>query len=191
VTVQWRGEEWLRTTLLPAVEAGLDMSALSYTNTIRRSLNGPRGSAPGGPPGMDQGTLMRSISISTPGPLQRQISARVPYALTLERGGVIRSKAGKFMTIPLNKAAKDMRRQNPSLRTVPNLKVIRAKSGRLLLVREAGRGQTKRTEILFLLVKVVTHEARPFMSPGLVKGQAAAQRVFTVEVNKRLMGGAA
>jgi hypothetical protein len=140
---------------------------------------------------MDQTRLFKSLSISKPGDLQRRISARVPYALTLERGGVIRSKAGKFMTIPLNAAAKKIRRDFPSLRTVPNLKVIRAKSGRLLLVRSAGRGQTKRTEILFLLVKVVTHEARPFMAPGLVKGQAAAQRVFTTEVNKRLMGGAA
>jgi hypothetical protein len=191
VTVQWRGEEWLRTTLLPAVEAGLDASALSYSNTIRRSLNGPRGSAPGGPPGMDQGTLSRSLSISTPGPLQRRIAARTPYALTLELGKTIRSRSGKFMTVPLTAEAKKIRRQNISLKSVPNLKLIRARTGRLLLVREAGRGQTKRTEILFVLVKVVVHEARPFMAPGLVRGQAAAQRVFNAAVTQRLAGGAA
>jgi hypothetical protein len=38
---------------------------------------------------------------------------------------------------------------------------------------------------------VVVHEARPFMAPGLVKGQAAAQRVFNAAVTQRLAGGAA
>ena len=191
MTVTWRGEEWLRTTLLPAVEAGLDKSAASYQNTIKRSLMGPRGSPPGGPPGNDQGTLVREIKVSTPGPLQRRIAARTPYALVLELGKTIRSRSGKFMTVPLTAEARKIRRQNPSLRTVPNLKIIRARTGRLLLVREAGRGQTKRTEILFVLVKVIVHEARPFMAPGLVRGQAAAQRVFNAAVTQRLAGGAA
>ena len=191
MTVQWRGEEWLRTTLLPAVEHGLDASALSYQNTIKRSLTGPRGSAPGGPPGMDQTRLVNSLDISKPADLQRRLSARTPYALVLELGKTIRSKSGKFMTVPLTAEARKIRRDFTSLRTVPNLKIIRAKSGRLLLVREAGRGQTKRTEILFVLVKVIVHEARPFMAPGLVRGQAAAQRVFNAAVTQRLAGGAA
>jgi hypothetical protein len=181
VTVEWRADQWLRTVALPSIEDGLDAYATKVHSVIKISIRGPRGSPPGGPPGMDQGRLVNSLGWARSGNLQRRVFANVPYAQSLERGATIRGKSGRFLTVPLTDEAKKIRRQYRTLREVPKLFVIRAKSGRLLLVREAGRGKTRRTELLFVLVRTVTMHKRPFMAPGLERAAPEAQRIFNRE----------
>ena len=184
MTVAWNGEEYLRVVVLPSLEEGLDIAALAIRTEIKQLLGGPRGSAPGQPPGQrmgESGGLRSRINWVNAGNLKRQIGTDLRYGAFLERGGVIRARGGKYLTIPVSKEAETLRRRNRTLRSIPNLFVIKAKSGNLLLCRSKtkGKGKSKgQLEILFVLKKLVMIRARPFLIPGLTQGLPVAQKHF-------------
>ena len=127
----------------------------------------------------ESGGLRSRINWTRSGNLKRQIGTDLRYGAFLERGGVIRARGGKYLTIPVSKEAEKMRRQNRTLRSIPDLFAIKAKSGNLLLCRSKGKGKGKgQLEILFVLKKLVMIRARPFLIPGMNQGLPTAQKHF-------------
>lgn len=94
----------------------------------------------------------------------------VKYARIQELGGTVTPKRGRYLRIPL-KAAKTAagvdRYAGPLRQALPGLFVIRAKSGKLFLVRPKGRGKSRGLEFLYLLVEKSTIPARPYLRPSM------------------------
>jgi len=182
-TVEWKGDEFVKSVIIPAAHDGLADAARRVQTTMSNLLNGPSPSLPGSPPGNDTGALVNSIVHTKPRNLRVSIGTNLPYGLTLEKGATIMAR-GKFLTIPLSDKAKRLRRQNVSLRNVksPKLSFIRTPSG-AYLVRNVG-GASKRTEFWFKLVQSVTIAPRPWAAPALKAAKPALQAAFSKGMEK-------
>lgn len=185
MTVEWKGDEFVKRSLIPSIQDGLKAAGLTLQVEIQRSIGGPSPSLPGTPPGRDTSTLATSVTNEMTGPLSVGVGTNLKYAMALERGAVLRSKSGKWLTIPLNKEAKMMRRRHGSLREVTGLTFIKSKRGNLLLVKIVG-GKNARTVPMFLLRKQATLLARPWLGPGLRNNAARVQREFSSATTKSL-----
>ena len=62
-------------------------------------------SAPGMPPNIRRGFLRRSIQVRPKGDMSAEVWSDSAYAMIHEKGGIIRPKTRKYLTIPLNDAA--------------------------------------------------------------------------------------
>lgn len=134
------------------------------------------------------GNLRRSIlgtSTAEPGrALSVSLAAgggdrHVRYARIQEKGGTVTPKRGKYLRIPL-KAAKTAagvdRYAGPLRQALPGLFVLRAKSGKLFLVRAKGKGKNRGLEFLYLLVASSTIPGRPYLLPSMDDVAASLRR---------------
>lgn len=103
------------------------------------------------------------------------------YAATVEQGGEVRAKKGRFLAIPLNRKARRLQvRAGGSLRgvTSPRLFFIDLGGGAFFLAAarrdKAQRG--KGLEFLFRLVKSVRVRPHPYLRPALLDSRAGFER---------------
>ena len=142
-------------------------------------------SAVGTPPNIRRGFLRRSIQVRPKGDMNAEVWSDSAYAMIHEKGGVIRPKTRKYLTIPLNDAARRFSEvKQGSLRNYP-FDFKKLKSGRMYLTGRftqnagfykdaSGRRVrvTPKNEPVFRLVKSVTIKKRPYVQPTLdrIKG---------------------
>lgn len=88
-----------------------------------------------------------------------QVYNDLEFAAIQEFGGVIRADQAGALTVPLNKEAKDLRKQHKSLRSIPDLYAIKSKKDNLLLMKD--------DKPMFALVKSVHIKATHFMKIGM------------------------
>ena len=187
---RWRGAE-IKAKLEHNIRQALVRSAIIAQQEIKRQLNkNSSPSAAGSPPGKDTGELGRSIQIDISKLNDRRFPEvrvgpdliRVPYARVQEFGsdGPITPKTTKYLPVPLNKAAKNMRRGLKSIRSLNLTLFVRGK--KLFL----GKGKGKTARFLFVLVKSVTLKARPYIKPALKIARPKIAKEFSKD---KLMRG--
>jgi phage gpG-like protein len=137
-------------------------------------------SAPGSPPSQQRSGLADSIGHTLAQVNGDKMTASAGSALKYggihERGGTIRAKAGKFLPVPINVAAKRLREKHQgSLSSLPMM-VIRTKSGKLYLMgkdkvryRNKEAGLRINNKPIFALRKTVRIPRRPWAAPALAK----------------------
>jgi len=115
------------------------------------------------------GELARSYTIDwRQGKLSGSYGSYLRRAVIMEKGGTIKAKNAKYLTIP-TKAVKKMRRA----RDYPDLFVVH--SGRLMfLAREKGSG----IEPMFWLKRKVTLPARPTLKTAVEMAGGDVDRIF-------------
>lgn len=167
----------LKAKLERAVNTGVNRAADVYEAYIKDSFTKtPVGthSAPGQPPGEQSNHLRKGIT-HTPAKNGRCIvhTSKANYAAMMEFGGTIRAKSGGFLPIPLNLEAKRLQaRTKGGLRnSATPMHILRTKTGRLFLVKHLtrkGKNATKLlgSQLMFILKKSVTIDARPYMKPA-------------------------
>jgi len=176
--VDWRGDEFVKSVVLPAARDGLAAAAVEVERQMRTNLNGPSPSAPGDFPGKDTGDLGRSIASAMTGDLSVGIGTNQERGRHLEYGWHSRAKKGKFLTIPLTDKARRMRRVFSNLRAAtPKLRLLRTGKGKLFLVRDVG-GRNARMEFWFVLKKAVTVAPRPWAARSLSMAEKKASEKF-------------
>jgi len=135
--------------------------------------------------GRQRGALKRSLNHVEPAHNVTQLVSPLPYAVIQQEGGTIRAGSGplgsQYLVIPLNATARvllDGLGASESLRSVPELQLIRSRKGRLLLIWQETLKRSRRTrgrrrqhrlsgrQILFVLVPQVTLRAQPY-APAL------------------------
>lgn len=181
-----------------ATSAGLEMAAIAVVNRVKDSFTKTtmgQAAPVGSPPSVQTGTLRRGIThFHARGSHVAYVhTSKAPYARIQEFGGVINAKPGKFLPVPISNAARRVRAgtNTASLRQSPvPMRIIRTKTGKLLLVRDIG-GRAARTEVLFVLKRQVRMPARPYMGPIArdPRTLAAMIRSFKIEAVKVLTKG--
>jgi len=145
----------------------LDKSGFRVETAAKRSMRGKGPSAQGTPPGIDTGTLRRSVTHQVnPTKLECRVGSNVPHARIQEMGGTITAKGSK-LTIPLNEEAAKMRRNTASLNTVGGLKYVKV-GGTGYLVKDT---ENDDGEFMFVLKDSVTLPPRPYLRPALDKSR--------------------
>ena len=173
----WQGDEWakgvLPGALAKAINAGATYTEGQFKRVLQRSATP---SQPGQPPRTDKGRLRRSLSFlpAYPGRYKATVGTAIRYARALEFGATITPLTSKYLTVPLNTAAKRMRARNVSLRSVSGESdVYRSKDGKSLIlaiapgkgVKAAEKGIREGNIARFLLVPRITIKPRPFIRP--------------------------
>jgi len=146
----------------------------------------------GAPPNVRRGFLRRSIQVRPRGEMNAEVWSDSAYAIIHERGGIIRPKNRKYLTIPLNDAARRFSEvKQGSLRNYP-FDFRKLPNGRMYLIgrfsQNAGfytnaNGKrvrvTPKSEPAFRLAKSVKIPKRPYIMPTLerIKG-AESLRYF-------------
>ena len=97
-----------------------------------------------------------------------RIGPRVPYGRIIERGGIIKPKRRKWITIPLPAAQTSQRVAQHGARKFANTFFAKSKAGNLLLFQNRG-GQAIP---LFVLKKSVRIPKRPYLLPAARAKQA-------------------
>lgn len=178
--VVWHGEEFERIVRTAVERDGLPAAGIELQREMTGLLKRRRGpSLPGEPPGLDTGTLARSVNVTEPENLSIRVGTDLPYGRHLEFGAVVTAKKAKYLTIPLNRAAKMMRRRNTTLRSVAGLFPLIRPGKTPLLARRKVRGKDKTIEPMFALKKTVRIEARPWMRPALDNAKDEMQAAFS------------
>jgi phage gpG-like protein len=154
---------------IAASNVGVDRAADVLVKFIKQSFvktSKFTSSPAGGPPGIRDGALRRSIQYGRPAEGKVQIFTNWLYAAIQEYGGVIRAKRKKYLTIPVSFAAERMRKNTADLRT-QNLTFRPGKHrGVATLWQTVGKGKNSRSELMFVLKPTVRLPARPFMRPA-------------------------
>lgn len=121
----------------------------------------------GGPPGTVTGNLRQSIQSTNPERGVARVFTNYTHARVHEFGPmIIRPKNKKYLTIPMNVRAAQMRANTKDLRT-QNLIFVRGRHpGKAYLYETRGKGKNARSELMFVLKKFVKMPARPFMLPA-------------------------
>lgn len=147
---------------------------------LYKSHAGGEPSAPGTPPGYQAGGLYRSMEMidatTDPDHPKYLVGSNLIYAWIQEHGGPIRAKKGKFLAIPIGQEGRRAVRDcGGNIRSL-NLRLVRTKGGRLLLVKDLNKGQKAthfstrvkgaQSLILFVLKKEVYLPARPYLRPA-------------------------
>jgi len=109
------------------------------------------------------------------------------YAALQEYGGTVRSKRpGGWLAVALDAAktpAGVMRQEFAvPLRTVPELYLIKTKTGKLLLGRDSGSGKNKTFTPLFVLARSVTVGEHRYMRDAMDKAQNRLVKVLGPEL---------
>ena len=143
---RWNGDE-LKRQVEAGIAAGLARSAIRLQTEMINKLSGKSPSAPGTPPGVDRGTLRRSITYAM-GKRSVRVGTPLKYGWFQEFGATIRPRRVKALPVPVNAAARRMMRTLPinprtgmvgSLRS-KNLTFIKSRKGKNvgLLVEKIG-----------------------------------------------------
>ena len=175
-----------------ALQRGVFAAATTYVGAIKRSLGGRAGSAAGSPPGSRTGDLRRSITASEPPHLTSIVGANKRYAAMQEFGGVIKPKKGKYLKVPMGVS---LRAKTLTFRDTGNedVTLIPLRGGRFMGVRKirGKSGKGDRDDILFMLVRKVTIQARPYLRPAMRSRVLAKQArdVMMQTVRKQFKAG--
>ena len=181
VTVKWNGGEWLA-KLRVAVDDGLGAAAWVAARHAVRSMSKPGPSAPGAYPGTDTGLGRASVvavhprELGTPG--RAAYGSNVAYMRKQEFGGIIRAKGKRYLTVPLNREAKLLRRRTPDLRSVPGLVIVKGLLGR--------KGPGGRFVPLFALKRQVRLPPRPWALRCGLESATAMKEAFVKVVRDGL-----
>lgn len=141
-------------------------------------------------PNIQSGKLKRSIKMdrsrlrSKTEPKVR-VGSNSPYAKAHEFGGTVTAKDG-YLTIPLNREAKAMRKKKGGLRQF-KLTTIRSQAGNLLMGKQIGKKKTD-FKPLFLLKKSIQLPARPFVRPSFKRAKPKIIRLFRNLMGARIAG---
>lgn len=132
----------------------------------KNNSSGDMPSSPGEPPAMVSGKLLNSIKVvkyqGTDYTKKYKVETKSKYARIQEFGGILTAKRGKFLTIPLNFEARQLREQYKSLRQCKFLVFIKPKNKEPLLCKKIGQ----RLVPMFALKKQVYLPPRPFIRPA-------------------------
>jgi phage gpG-like protein len=166
-----------RGTVQAAVNRGITQSAAFLVQYIKVNMS-RRGvtSTPGNPPAIQTGNLSRSISKT---PTQNGTTfvhtSGVEYAPILEYGGTIKPVAKQYLTIPIGREGRRIRKEaKGSLENSPrDMFFYKSKRGNLLLMERHGK-RNKATP-RFVLKRSVYIRARPFMRPPLQNKMVRAE----------------
>lgn len=166
---QWaEGEAKENATISPRVRTG----------TLRRSIAGTvSGSG-------DQVVLRLAADGRTGG-------SDVPYAAIQELGGVITPKKGKYLAIPLGAALTPSGVARGGPRDFANLRFVPGRGGSAWLVRDAGRGKTARSEVMFKLVRRVEIRPKRYMGRAFDELRARFPAAVGRAIGEILPGGGA
>ncbi len=198
--------ERLSRNVLNTVKAG----AIELQTAIREKLNqhnssltsGNAASLPGSPPGNQTGKLANSIQAVdvTKDALHPhwRVGTDLPYSAIQEYGGRIRAAKGKFLAVPVGPDGRRAAREaNGDIRRL-NLRLIRTKAGKLLLVKtlykreKAAKGSkgvtSDQTVILFVLKKEVYLPPRPYFRPVAAEKLPGVQAKVNKAVASALEG---
>lgn len=177
-----------------AANACLTRMAVSAEGFVRNGMSrGARHSpsAPGTPPNIQRGFLVRAITHEPSVNLRSRVgvSRNVKYAAIHEYGGVVAAK-GKYLTIPVNIQAKRAIERSGSVRNIRGLTLLRSKRGNLVLVPELGKSGRRVSGPVFVLKKSVTIPKRPYLRPAVEKNlpaiRDAGQREYARVMGVRL-----
>lgn len=160
-----------------AANAGLTAMAASAEGFVRNGMGrGARhtSSAPGSPPNIQRGALVRGITHEPSVNLRSRVgvSRNVKHAAIHAYGGVVTAK-GKYLTKPVNIQAKRAIERSGSVRNIRGLTLLRSKRGNLVLVPELGKSGRRVSGPVFVLKKSVTIPPRPYLRPAVYKNIAA------------------
>jgi len=126
----------------------------SFTKT---SMRVP--SPPGSPPGTVTNRLRNSIQATIPENGSLIVGTNERYARVQEYGGVLKPRTSKYLTVPANYEAAQLRANVKTLRSVPDLDF---RPGRNPGVAFLFRGK----RLMFVLKRSVRLPARPYMRPA-------------------------
>lgn len=173
MTVEWHGDEFVRSVLRPAIRDGLAAAGATLNTEMRTNLNtNASPSAPMGFPGKDTGTAGRSIAHEVVSDTTVRVGTNLKYLAALESG----FRATGNMTVPLSPEAKRMRRRHASLRERNDLHFVKTKRA-AFLVRKVG-GRNARTEFLFMLTKSIVVQPRPWARRSMVMASDKIAEAF-------------
>jgi hypothetical protein len=158
----------LQQLLGEAANHGVDRAATQCVRFIKNSFVKTTRfahSPAGGPPGTGTRKLQQSIT-ATPAKNGRAIvGTNVLYALKQERGGVIKPTTSKYLTIPVNDRAAQMRANTKDLRT-KNLTFRKGRHPGVAFLWRTVKGKNARSELMFVLKRSVRLQPRPFIRPA-------------------------
>lgn len=175
-----------------AVNKGLTAAAMTHANFVRASFTKAgrfSSSAPGQPPNMRRGMaggLKSGVTFSASTNFRALSGVRkgFPYAMILEKGGVIRPKRAKALPVPLNDQAKRLSEKGVSLRSLDLVMLKPRGKPQILVGRKkmrvshnpgGGKTVTRNTEPVWILVRQVVIRARPYLRPALTNNRAAIE----------------
>jgi phage gpG-like protein len=168
-----------------SMAVGITRAAKAVSEVMKNSMTRAvrfKTSAPGTPPNRQRSssglaaTLSHTTAKEVNGKFTASAGSALPYARIHEKGGTIRAKAGKFLPVPINVAAKRlMETHQGSLSKLP-MTVIRTKGGKLYLMgvdkvryRNKEAGLRVNNKPIFALRKSVRMPRRPWAAPALAK----------------------
>lgn len=175
-----------------AANAGLTAMAASAEGFVRNGMGrGARhtSSAPGSPPNIQRGALVRGITHEPSVNLRSRVgvSRNVPYAAMHEYGGTLTAR-GKYLTIPVNVQAKRALERGGTVRKL-DLIPIRSKRGNLVLVPKPYKNGKQRKGPVVLLRRSITLSPRPYLRQAVYKNLAAIRDAGVRVYGRVLRGG--
>lgn len=172
----------LQQLLGDAANHGVDRAATQCVRFIKNSFVKTTRfahSPAGGPPGTGTRKLQQSIT-ATPAKNGRSIvGTNVPYARIQELGGTLKPRTKKYLTVPVNDRAAQMRANTKDLRT-QNLTFRKGHHPGIAFLWRTTKGKNARSELMFVLKRFVRIPARPFMRPAATskENQSAMVKAF-------------
>lgn len=172
----------LQQLLGDAANHGVDRAATQCVRFIKNSFVKTTRfahSPAGGPPGTGTRKLQQSIT-ATPAKNGRSIvGTNVPYARIQELGGTLKPRTKKYLTVPVNDRAAQMRANTKDLRT-QNLTFRKGRHPGIAFLWRTTKGKNARSELMFVLKRFVRIPARPFMRPAATskENQSAMVKAF-------------
>lgn len=195
-TFTWNGPEFAR-RVEKGISDGLVNTSIRLQSEMITQLSGPSPSKAGSPPGVDRGTLRRSITYKA-SPRMAVIGTPLKYGWVQEFGavgGVIRPRTVKALPVPLNYEAKRMLRtlsingrQVASLRS-RNLTYVPKKDGERVgfLVEKIVKNGKNKGEFrgaVFALRKSIKSRPRPWVRRSYAACKPDLTRIFAASVAK-------
>lgn len=161
---------------------------------VKTSWHNP--SPPGGPPGTVTNRLRNSIQKTPPANGATMVGTNEKYARKQEYGGLIKAKNKKYLTIPVNAEAAQMRANTKDLRT-QNLTFRKGPHRGVAFLWRTVKGKNARSQLMFVLKPTVRLPARPFLRPATTNQDSRARVAkafaagFNFEIRKAFKAAAA
>jgi phage gpG-like protein len=186
ITMKVAGAD-LQAVLLAASNTGVGRAADVFVRRIKDSFvktSWHNPSPPGGPPGTVTGRLRNSMQKTPPANGATTIGTNEKYAKKQEYGGLIKAKNKKYLTIPVNAEAAQMRANTKDLRT-QNLTFRKGPHRGVAFLWRTVKGKNARSQLMFVLKPTVRLPARPFLRPATTNQEwrAYAAKAFAMGFN--------
>lgn len=218
-TVEFNNLPKFNATVIESLNRGLTRAADALAGRMKESMSTSgryTASPPGSPPNVRRGGLRNSIHGTQGVNLSSSAGSGIDYALTQERGGVLRPRVGKFLPVPINVPAM---RQSEKFGSVTqyiqgvsgvgflrsgglrqlDLIVIRSKGGGLFLMGKSpvkvrwnvGKGGWLGSNAVpvWALKRSITLPARPWAKPALEKNRGYILEQFSLGAARAMREG--